>query len=92
MKKTTITILVILMLLLTAGFPAYYIHLTEEYDEEVFYRMELEDELNRVIRENDSLRNECLIKDIDLGRYESVIFQLEPVDQAKVEALLSRSE
>jgi hypothetical protein len=88
--KNIITISVILMLVLT--FPAYYVHLNEEYDREVMYRMELEDEANVLRAEVDSLKNECLIKDINIGRYESVIFQLRPTERDHFNFLLERSE
>ena len=81
------------MLVLIGSFSLYnYVHLMEDYDDELFYRMELEYEIDKITRENDSLRNECLIKDIDLGRYESVVYQLDPMEQAHFSYLLGRSE
>ncbi len=88
--KTIITILVILMLVCT--FPAYYVHLNEEYDREVLVKMELQYIVDSLTVENDSLRNECLIKDISIGRYESVVYQLDPMEQAHFNYLLDRSE
>jgi hypothetical protein len=55
-------------------------------------KAELKEEVARKSLVVDSLRDEIMVKDIELGRYEYVIDQLREKDSAKVDYIMGNTE
>jgi hypothetical protein len=46
----------------------------------------------KLVTERDSLKSECSVKDIDLGRYEYVYHQLDTVCKTQIDSILQNVE